>query len=204
MDSKQFLKKYGFISLKEAIWKYSEAFSRPVRFGVLDSGIRFIDNPRSEMICEGEEGVRIMGTHDEIQFEMACPVCGEMITRFQCKTGPRCFSKLSPGDPEATQFYAGCDHCKTWVEITRKDHVEQWIVRCGNCEFWERNSPGEVQGLCHHLKVGNAMNDRIEDLNHPLTDTIEFLDPFPGASFGEDFGCIHWKDKRTKERSDPS
>lgn len=62
-----------------------------------------------------------MGMYDYIVYSCKCPVCGDIVTRFQSKDGDRMLSKLKPY--KVKNFYTSCDICNTWIkfETIKKD-----------------------------------------------------------------------------------
>lgn len=60
-----------------------------------------------------------MGMFDWVEFETACPKCGNWLEDFQSKD---LFCELIKVKPwEVDNFYTSCDKCGTWVEYARKN-----------------------------------------------------------------------------------
>lgn len=58
-----------------------------------------------------------MGMFDNINFEMACPKCGEIVKNFQSKDAGCLLDLLDPD--EVCTFYASCRKCRNWIQFSR-------------------------------------------------------------------------------------
>jgi hypothetical protein len=55
---------------------------------------------------------------DNIDFEMICPICGELVGDFQSKDAGCMLDTLSP--LHVHNFYSSCHKCRAWIEFNRK------------------------------------------------------------------------------------
>lgn len=55
---------------------------------------------------------------DNINFEIKCPRCGELVKDFQSKDGSCMLDTLEYW--EVDNFYSQCNGCKLWIEFNRK------------------------------------------------------------------------------------
>ena len=58
-----------------------------------------------------------MSSFDWINVRMPCPTCGNEISRFQSKDGPRRQLTIDPG--EVHHFHEYCWKCGTWISFHR-------------------------------------------------------------------------------------
>jgi hypothetical protein len=66
-----------------------------------------------------------MGMFDYVDFECDCPSCGEKVTGFQSKDGPRELRTLKPW--YVNNFYTSCSKCKRWVEYVAGERNRDMI-----------------------------------------------------------------------------
>lgn len=59
-----------------------------------------------------------MGMFDDVEFEMKCPLCGELIKHFQTKDMLKGLSSYKVKELWTdTKFYSTCENCNTKVFI---------------------------------------------------------------------------------------
>jgi len=83
-----------------------------------------------------------MGMFDWINYEAACPKCGEINSGFQSKDGHCTLATLEPWEVE--NFYSSCKKCKTWIEARVEKTTKPVIIapefkvylRCDDKKFY--------------------------------------------------------------------
>lgn len=92
-----------------------------------------------------------MGMFDHIDFSCPCPFCEKEVSGFQSKDGPCQLETLKPW--EVTNFYAGCRHCKSWIEFIR-DSSEPLPIRLPppEPENWMKDYAQHSEGDARHRK----------------------------------------------------
>ena len=56
-----------------------------------------------------------MGMFDDVDFELACPNCDEIVKGWQSKDGECTMAMVKP--ETVRRFYSLCGHCGTWIEM---------------------------------------------------------------------------------------
>jgi hypothetical protein len=100
-----------------------------------------------------------MGSYDDVNFSMPCPICKKEISGFQTKDLSCSFETVNFWECE--RFYSSCDYCNTWIDFVykrekKKIFIEDYEIRMelNNCpeDRITRNSEGKITGFLGQFK----------------------------------------------------